>query len=63
MSDRLTISACFSILMMAAYVLFGEHVAREPLGPDQFMAGTEFSANVETPELLGSPGDLFKLAN
>ncbi|CDO35773.1 MULTISPECIES: hypothetical protein [Novosphingobium] len=60
MSKRLALSACFSILMMAIYVLFGENVAREPLGPPRFMTGQGYGASVKTPELLGSPGDLLK---
>lgn len=35
MSDRLTISASFSILMMAIYVLFGANVEHMPLGPSR----------------------------
>ncbi|CCA91798.1 hypothetical protein [Novosphingobium sp. PP1Y] len=61
MSKRLAISAFFSILMMAIYVLFGENVAREPLGPVQFMTGQKIGASVKTPELLDSPGDLLNL--
>lgn len=34
MSDRLAISASFSILMMAIYVLFGANVARVEFGPE-----------------------------
>ena len=41
MSDRLTISAAFSILMMAGYVLFGADAARAPVGPGS--AGTPVS--------------------
>jgi len=33
MTDRLAISASFSVLMMAIYVLFGDGVARVPLAP------------------------------
>ncbi len=35
MSDRLTVSATMSVLMMSIYVLFGSDAARLPLGPDQ----------------------------
>ena len=35
MSDRLAISATFSVLMMAIYVLFGANVERVPLGSMQ----------------------------
>ena len=38
MSDRLAISASFSVLMMAMYVLFGNESVRVPFGPDQFEA-------------------------
>ncbi|MDE8650223.1 hypothetical protein [Novosphingobium album (ex Liu et al. 2023)] len=33
MSDRLAISATFSVLMMAIYVLFGAEAQRVPLSP------------------------------
>lgn len=33
MSDRLAISASFSVLMMAIYVLFGDGAAHVPLEP------------------------------
>ena len=33
MSDRLAISASFSVLIMAVYVLFGANVERVPFGP------------------------------
>lgn len=33
MSDRLAISASFSVLLMAAYVLLGAETPRAPLGP------------------------------
>ncbi len=35
MSDRLAISASFSVLMMAMYVLFGNDAVRMPVGPGQ----------------------------
>ena len=34
MSKQLALSAAFSILMMAVYVLFGVNAAREPFGLD-----------------------------
>ncbi|MCX7864310.1 MAG: hypothetical protein N2423_04625 [Novosphingobium sp.] len=35
MSDRLALSATLSVLMMSIYVLFGNGVARLPIGPEQ----------------------------
>ena len=61
MSDRLAISASFSVLMMAIYVLFGENVERVPLGPSQFLSGTELTVSVGTPELPKSPGEFLQL--
>jgi hypothetical protein len=63
MSDRLTVSASFSVLMMAIYVLFGDNVVRVPLGPVELMPEAEMGANVKTPELQGNPGVSFKLFN
>lgn len=61
MSDRLTISASFSILMMVVYVLFGENVERVPFGPSQLVPASEQGISVETPELPRSPGEFLKL--
>lgn len=47
MSIRLSVSAAISVLMMAAYVLFGAEAARVPLGP-QALAG---EAQVSAPSL------------
>lgn len=47
MSIRLSLSAAASVLMMAAYVLFGAEAARVPLGP-QALAG---EAQVSAPSL------------
>jgi hypothetical protein len=41
MSDRLAISASFSVLMMAAYVLFGADAQRTPLGPEAALVSME----------------------
>lgn len=45
MSDRLAISAAFSVLMMTAYVLFGADAIRVPVGPDA----------AETPVTVSAP--------
>lgn len=63
MSDRLAISASFSVLMMAIYVLFGQNVERVPLGPPRFMAETELGGRVKTPELPRTPGEFLKLVD
>lgn len=63
MSDRLTISASFSVLMMAIYVLFGENVQRVPLGPSQLMPQREIVTSVKTPELPRSPGEFLKFVD
>lgn len=63
MSDRLAISASFSVLMMAIYVLFGDNVQRVPLGPSQLMASAEQGISVKTPELPSSPGEFLKLVD
>ncbi|HKT85853.1 MAG TPA: hypothetical protein VJQ77_07205 [Novosphingobium sp.] len=63
MSDRLAISASFSVLMMAIYVLFGENVQRAPFGPSQFIAASEQGIRVKTPELPRSPGEFLKLVD
>jgi hypothetical protein len=55
MSDRLAISAGFSVMMMAAYVLFGQGAAREPLGPRTLSADTGI---VEPAQALTRPGEL-----
>lgn len=59
MSKQLAVSAAFSILMMAAYVLFGAHVARESLAPTEgaFASPVEISA----PE-LPQPTSLLPIA-
>ncbi len=44
MSKQLTVSAAFSIFMMAAYVLLGADAARVPLGAS---AGTTLDGPVE----------------
>ncbi len=38
MSERLAVSATLSVLMMAAYVLFGADSARSPIGADPLAA-------------------------
>ena len=44
MSDKLAISAAFSVLAMTAYVLFGGGTARAPFGPDSLRAPAGISA-------------------
>jgi len=44
MSDRLTVSATMSVLMMSIYVLFGSDAARLPLGPDRAVSEHQASA-------------------
>lgn len=63
MSERLAISASFSVLMMAIYVLFGPNVQRMPLGPSDLMSETEFGGVVKTPELPSGPGEFLKLVD
>jgi hypothetical protein len=43
-SDRLTISAAFSVLMMSAFVLFGPGATRTELGPEALRAPASLSA-------------------
>jgi hypothetical protein len=38
MSDQLAVSAAFSVLIMAIYVLFGTDAAQAPLAHDSLMA-------------------------
>lgn len=45
MSDKLAISAAFSVFMMTAYVLFGGEAAQAPFGP----------ASLEAPATLSAP--------
>lgn len=52
MSDRLAISASFSVLMMAMYVLFGANVERAPFGPSQL--ASEFATSADLPSPLAS---------
>lgn len=54
MSDRLAISASFSVLMMAIYVLFGDGVARVPLAPITSVEtpGNPLSGSVSTASSL-----------
>lgn len=61
MSDRLAISASFSVLMMAIYVLFGENVQRVPIGGSQLLFPVEQGISVKTPELPRSPGEFLKI--
>lgn len=44
MSDRLALSATFSVMMMALYVLFGTEAVRAPIGPDAFRVSGEAAA-------------------
>jgi hypothetical protein len=48
MSKQLAVSSTFSILMMAAYVLFGGDAAREPLG---HAAAASSTVEIAAPEL------------
>lgn len=43
MSDKLAISAAFSIFMMTAYVLFGGEASRAPIGPGSLEAPVAIS--------------------
>jgi len=49
MSDRLAISASFSVLMMAVYVLFGANAEWVPIGPAQFSSDYSASAGLPSP--------------
>jgi len=44
MSNKLALSAALSVLMMAAYVLFGAGALRAPLGPDAIQSPIAISA-------------------
>ncbi|MEY4721114.1 MAG: hypothetical protein RIQ46_839 [Pseudomonadota bacterium] len=44
MSIRLSLSATLSVLMMAAYVLFGAEAARVPLGPQALSSEVRIAA-------------------
>lgn len=44
MSDRLAVSASFSVLAMAAFVLFSGLSTRAPLGPEAIAAPAAVSA-------------------
>lgn len=48
MSKQLAVSAAFSILMMAAYVLFGGDSVRQPVGP---AIGSESAVQISMPDL------------
>lgn len=52
MSDRLAISAAFSVLMMSAFVLFGTDSTRADFGPDALQAPAVSAA----PNALAAPG-------
>lgn len=57
MSDKLAISATFSVFMMTAYVLFGGEAAHVPIGPGSLEAPAVLSApSIEIEALL--PGSL-----
>lgn len=55
MSDRLTISARFSVLMMALYVLLGPEAQRTALGPSSLAQGSDAAQAVGAPALLRLP--------
>lgn len=44
MSDKLAISAAFSVLAMTAFVLFGGEAAKAPFGPAELNAPIALSA-------------------
>jgi hypothetical protein len=44
MSDRLAISAAFSVVMMAGYVLFSTDAVRMPIGPGSLSTPVSVSA-------------------
>lgn len=46
MSDRLAVSAAFSVLMMAAFVLFGPGATRVEFTPEGLRAQSGYSAPV-----------------
>ena len=46
MSDRLAVSAAFSVLMMAAFVLFGPGATRVEFTPEALRAQSGYSAPV-----------------
>ncbi|MCB2074768.1 MAG: hypothetical protein H6917_16000 [Novosphingobium sp.] len=58
MSDRLAVSACMSVMMMAIYVLFGADAARVPLGPPESLTP---SISATAPGLPTDPGRLLPL--
>lgn len=57
MSDRLAISATFSVLMMSLYVLFGTDAARVPFAPAEMSrpAAVSVSAALTGPSRLNVP--------
>jgi hypothetical protein len=57
MSDRLAISAAFSVLMMSIYVLFGSHAARAPLSAENLAS----PVSISLPEVSVEAGDLLPL--
>ena len=54
MSDRLTVSATLSVLMMSIYVLFGADVSRLTVGSEELTLPYAGKA----PGSLGNPGRL-----
>jgi hypothetical protein len=54
MSDRLAISAAFSVLMMSIYVLFGSDAARMPLSAERL----ESPVSLSLPAVSVEAGDL-----
>lgn len=57
MSDRLTISAALSVLVMSIYVLFGADTARIP-----FASGLGSPVNISAPQVSIKVGALLPLA-
>jgi hypothetical protein len=51
-SDRLAVSAAFSVLMMSVFVLFGPGATRVELGPDAISA----PASLVAPVAISLPG-------
>ena len=62
MSERLAVSATFSVLMMAAYVLFGADSAVAPIGSDALVSPLAASVSEVAAEAVPAPADLLRIA-
>ena len=62
MSERLAVSATFSVLMMAAYVLFGADSARSPIGADALVSPLSATVSEAAAEAVPAPADLLRIA-